>query len=356
MRFDARTGTEAWNYETMAWSYTVQPAHAGSPIVVSAGRKQRVYATFFNSDRRPVRNIEKSELFALDAEDGALLWKRLLTDHPVTSPTYFGDQGQGYLAVGSEDGCVYTVRAADGAPGWKRVLTHAVAATPAASSIAGQPVLYVGDRWGMLHCLSARTGSRIWGYKTGHEILSTPAIGMTKSNLGAFVGSSDRCIRAIDAKSSMEIWRFPTGKYVTASPVLCKVVGKPAVVCNSLDNKLYVLDAETGTSIWEMAAGDMLWAYETRGSTCWSSPAVAEVDGNPMIFYPAYDGKLYALKSVPRCFTDKEMPAIYAKQKRRGTAPPMFVLALGGLLVVAAVLLIFLSPRRALSGGRGEES
>jgi len=45
--------------------------------------------------------------------------------------------------------------------------------------------------------------------------------------------------------------------------------------------------------------------------------------------------------------TDQEIPAIYAKQRRPGTAPPMIVLALGGLLVVAAVLLIFLSPRRA---------
>jgi outer membrane protein assembly factor BamB len=349
---DAETGEERWNYETLPWSYTVHSANAGSPVVARAGGRTAVFASFHNSDRKPVRNIERAELIALEADTGQRLWARELTDHPITAPVYLAIDGEAYLFVGSEDGCIYAVRARDGEPAWKKVLTHAVGATPCGTWIAGTPVLLVPDRWGMVNCLNARSGALIWNHKTGHEVLSTPAAGATRNGPAVFVGSSDRSIRALDAKSSLEAWRFATGKYVTASPVLCNVVGKAAIICSSLDNHLYVLDAETGTPIWDMASGDMLWAYETRGSTPWSSPAVATLGTTPMIFYPAYDGKLYALKCVPRCLTEEGVPEVYATS-RSGTPspPPSGLLALGILMSVAGLGIIvggrFIGGRRA---------
>jgi hypothetical protein len=103
----------------------------------------------------------------------------------------------------------------------------------------------------------------------------------------------------------------------------------------------------------------MLWPYEMRGASLWSSPSLLQRDnGKALLLYPAHDGRLYA-------FTEGGMdqPPVDAPQNatltgwspdsRQGhterapvshfakTVPPMVGLA----LVLAGAVVVFL-PRR----------
>jgi hypothetical protein len=69
-----------------------------------------------------------------------------------------------------------------------------------------------------------------------------------------------------------------------------------------------------------------------------------------MIFYPAYDGKLYALKSVPRCLTEEGIPEAYAGARSPApSAPPSGVLLLGIAMAAGGLMIVvggrFIRPR-----------
>ncbi|MDD5596240.1 MAG: PQQ-binding-like beta-propeller repeat protein, partial [Candidatus Omnitrophica bacterium] len=67
--------------------------------------------------------------------------------------------------------------------------------------------------------------------------------------------------------------------------------------CSSDLNKLYCLDAANGILLWENSLGKMIWGYNTRGDTIWSSPAVGMAGNQPLLIFPCYDGKLYAFSA-----------------------------------------------------------
>ena len=347
---DAATGEKIWSYETLPWSYTVGTSTPTASLVTRIGGRSVVFVGFWNSDRRPVRSVQRGDLFAFDAATGEKLWERTLTDNPLTSPALAEIDGKLVLVVGSEDGCVYAIEAATGEPRWKCVTGHAITAAPMVAEIGQQPVVFVGNSWGMLNCLSGRTGAVLWSLKTGHEIQSTPAIARIGGRPRLFVGSSDRYLYCVDAKTSRVLWRFQTGKFVVSSPLVATVAGEPAVVFSSLDNRLYVIDALSGQHIWTLETGDMLWPYETRGSSLWSSPVVAAVQGKAMLFFGSYDGNLYALKAVPKCWSADGMPADSQRMAVRApvtySTAAVWVPPLAGAGLILASLVIVLGAHR----------
>lgn len=296
---DASDGSKVWLYETYPWTYTVGESIAGAPIVVDIDGRQHLLATMWNGDRRPLRTVQTGEVFSFDAATGRLHWRNELTTAFLTSPATMELNGRSTLFVGSEDGTLYACDARTGDLLWSDTTDHKIIATPVTFRIAGQPLLLTSNGFGMVRCLSAADGAQIWQYKTGHEALSTPAFVNAAGKMMVFIGSGDRCVHAIQAKTQKCLWKFQTGKYVVASPAVASVRGRAMVSVNSLDNILYGLDAETGCEVMRFAAGNMLWPYETRGSSIWSSPSVLRVSEDmALLLYPAHDGKLYA-------FTDR---------------------------------------------------
>lgn len=353
---DAATGDKVWSYETMPWSYTVGISDPTSPLVTDIGGQTLAFVGFWNSDRRAVRSVQRGDLFAFDAASGEKLWERTLTDNPLTSPALAQVDGTPLLVVGSEDGCVYAVEAATGEVRWTFVGGHSVTAAPMVAKIGEQPAVFVGNSWGMLNCLSARTGAVLWSVKTGHEIKSTPAIAQVEGRPRLFVGSSDRYMYCVDAKTSRVLWRFQTGKYVVSSPVVADVAGKPAVLFSALDDRLYVRDALSGQQIWTFETGEMLWPYETRGSSLWSSPAVAAVEGTSLLFFGSYDGNLYAYKAVPKCWTGDATPPPGRQGMAQAATPDrssaaVFVPPLLGLGLIASSFALVIGARRKRGDG-----
>ena len=348
---DATTGEKVWSHETMPWSYTSSVSAPTAPIVGDVAGRRLVIVGFWNTDRRPLRTVQRSDIFAFDAATGDVVWSRQVADTPITSAAMMPVRSTPTLFVGAEDGRLYALSAIDGETKWTFTSDHAITAAPMVAALKGQPAVFVGNRWGMLNCVSARTGALLWSAKTGHEIKSTPAISKVEGRMKLYVGSMDRYLYCIDASTSRTLWKFRTGKFVVSSPLVCKAAGKSVVVFSSLDNRLYMRDALSGKRIWDFETGDMLWPYETRGSTMWSSPAVAEVDGEARLFFGSYDGNLYCFKSVPRCFADEEnlgpRPGTEQAEEPPSRWTPLTVIPpILGLGLIAASLGIMFTGRR----------
>ncbi|MEA3400525.1 MAG: PQQ-binding-like beta-propeller repeat protein [Armatimonadota bacterium] len=358
---DAATGEKLWSHETLPWSYTTGVSAPTAPVVVDIGGRTLVAVGFWNTDRRALRTIQRSDVFAFDAATGEVVWRRKLADTPITSPAMMPVDGRPLLFIGAEDGRLMALRATDGALQWTFTSDHAITAAPMAAALKGQPAVFVGNRWGMLNCVSAKTGALLWSSKTGHEIKSTAAIAPVEGRMKLYVGSMDRYLHCIDASTSRSLWRFQTGKFVVSSPVVCEVAGKPAVIFSSLDNRLYMRDALSGQKIWQFETGDMLWPYETRGSSLWSSPAVAEVDGEPQIFFGSYDGNLYCFKAVPRCFAEGQdlgprPGATPAREEGSRSRPLVFLPPILGLGMIVAGFAVMLTSRgRSSDAGAGDD-
>jgi outer membrane protein assembly factor BamB len=263
------------------------------------------------------------------------------------------------LYFGSEDGNLYACDARTGDVVWNAISEHRIDAAPLVANISGSPVVIVANAWGMVRALHAETGVDLWYYKAGHEILSTPVLFKAGDMIMLAIGSSDRCVHAIEAKAGDEVWKFQTGKYVVSSPAVASINGRPTIFITSLDNSLYVLDGETGCKLMEFASGDMLWPYETRGASLWSSPSLIQRDnGKALLLYPAHDGKLYAFTEggmdQPRVDNPKNAkltgwsPQSGQTHTERApvsqfarTVPP----TIGVVLLLAGAVIIFLPKR-----------
>lgn len=292
---DARTGKKIWTMETYPWSYTVGESYAGSPVVTTVDGKSVLFATMWNGDRRPLRTIQSGEIFALEPDSGKVIYRREVARAILTSPTVATIRDQTIVYTGSQDGNLYALDARTGDQIWRYTSGHRIDAAPAVTRIAGQPVIFFGNAFGMVRCLSAGTGAEIWKYKCGHEILSTPAVYTAGNAIMLGVGASDRCVHGIEAKTGELKWKFETGKYVVSSPAVVGIRGRATVFISSLDNGIYAIDGETGCEIMRFMSGDMLWPYETRGISIWSSPSIIRpAGGKGILLYPAHDGKLYA--------------------------------------------------------------
>jgi len=344
---DARDGRRVWTYETYPWTYTVGESRAGSPLLVEIEGRATLIATMWNSDKRALRTVQRGETFAIEAATGRLLWRRVVSTSPLTSPAWIEADDRHLICVGSEDGTLYALDAADGSPVWAYTTGRPIRAAPSAGRIGGQPVVFVGNRFGMVRCLSALTGEEIWSYKTGHEVLSTPALGRVKGTPVLFVGSSDRRLHALRASMGTLAWKFETQKYVVSSPAVAAVGGRTVVCFNSLDNGLYVVDAETGAQLFKFESGDMLWPYETRGISLWSSPSVVRAGDTPVLLFPAHDGKLYAFtyRSRDAATGEQEQRPVPAQRRTVPLLPP----AVGLTLIVAGLCVVFLGPKEETS-------
>lgn len=307
---DARTGQKVWVRETMPWSFTVGESAPTSALVAQVGGEPLVLVGFWNSDRRPGRTIQRGDLYAFRAADGKTVWEQKVTTGQLSSPTAAMVDGRLVIYLGTEEGTVLAFDAATGESLWQVITDHAITNSPTVGVIGGRPAVYVGNFFGMVYCLQGRTGRILWKAKLGHEIRSTAALFWLPGNPVLYLGAYDRCLHALAAKDSRPVWRFQTGKYVSSSPVVVQVGDRPAVIFASQDNGLYMLDARHGTQMWQFQTGDMLWHYETRGASLWSSPVAVHDGKRPLLIFGGHDGKMY-------CFAGSAAPASMAQH-----APP----------------------------------
>jgi len=130
-----------------------------------------------------------SNLYALNAQDGTILWKAPTRDVIYASPAVAAD---GTVYVGSSDGSFYAF-SPQGVLLWTFDLLDPVRSSPA---VAGDGTLFFGAGDGSLYAINP-DGTRRWSYNTTgqdrNDLNSSPALG-TK---GVYIGSENGFVYGI---------------------------------------------------------------------------------------------------------------------------------------------------------------
>ena len=258
---DAETGLQKWKYTT--WGPVAStPAVAGDIVY------------FMSYD---------SKFYAVDAATGKTKWKfttagdrhfeaQGLDGQQPRTQTYFDAWdmfqsspvvAQGMVFFGSGDGNLYALDAETGALRWKFATGDVVHASPAYD--AG--TLYFGSWDSYLYAVDAATGQKKWQFKTGEDPLIHNQVGFQGSPAVidgvVFVGCRDSGFYAIDAATGTQKWKIDNkGSWIVVSPA---VFGGKVLFGTSDSGLVHLLDAASQKPAFELKVA----AYD------FSSPAVA---------------------------------------------------------------------------------
>ncbi|MFZ0705003.1 MAG: PQQ-binding-like beta-propeller repeat protein [Candidatus Korobacteraceae bacterium] len=249
----------ALNADTGAllWKYSVGNYVDSSPAVANG----IVYFGTYYSDLN---------LYALDATTGALIWT-----YPTQSRTSSPAVANGTLYVGSEDGSFYALNATTGALVWKAVISQYVQINSSPAVANGG--VYFGTSDGYVYALDAATGTLLWKHQMGQGIFSSPAVanGVVYIGGGGIYGGD---LVALDAGTGTQLWTFSTqGDGIASSPAVANGI----VYFGANYGNVWAVNATTGILVWRYATGDIVV----------SSPAVA----NGVVYIGSEDNSVYAL-------------------------------------------------------------
>lgn len=185
---------------------------------------------------------------------------------------------QGKLYIGSVGGIIYALDAENGDLIWEYEIGEQLWATPAVDG----DTLYIGSFDKKLYAIDTTTGEEKWQqpFEAEGPIISTPVV----DGGIVYVGSFDRHIYALDAASGELIWQFTETegngentpqKWFWASPV----VYNGTIYAANTDGRVYIIDAEDGSLITVI----------DLGSAVSSTPAVA----NDKVFIATEDGNIF---------------------------------------------------------------
>lgn len=180
-------------------------------------------------------SVPKNVVWALDRETGEDLWS---FDGATSQYIEGGALGEGVFVIGNTDGNVYALDAESGALKWMFETGHHVWATPL---IVGGTV-YVGSMDRHLYALSLSDGEVHWAFNAGGAFAGTPALRDGTLYIGAF----DDKLYAIDADTGTERWHFEGENWFWGGPATYGDI----VYATDVNGNVYAVDAETGEQIW----------------------------------------------------------------------------------------------------------
>jgi len=258
---DAETGVQKWKYSTFG------PV-ASTPAVANG-------VVFFLS--------YDGKFYAVDANSGKTKWKFMTAgDRRFEAKGLDGVQpqtqtyidawdmfqsspvvAQGMVFFGCGDGNLYALDAETGALRWKFATGDVVHASPAYDS----GTVYFGSWDSYLYAVDAATGRKKWQFKSGEDQLTHNQVGFPGSpavvNGVVYVGCRDSGFYAIDAATGTQKWKFDNkGSWVVVSPA---VVDGKVLFGTSDSSLLHLLDGATAKPAFELK----VTAFD------FSSPAVA---------------------------------------------------------------------------------
>lgn len=212
--------------------------------------------------------ISGSSLYAVSANDGAVLWEfDEASGSGASAPAY----SNGTVYYGSLDQTLYAVSANDGSLEWSY---EADARLDQSSPTVADGTVYVGSGHGdgSLYAIDAETGVLRWRDYVGDSV-GAPVIHDDR----VYVGTYTSGLHAVSIENGERLWRVDRADYGTTP-----TVADGTVYATSDDTVLYAVDAETG---------EELWAHDNSNiNTPGSSPTVHEG-----VAYVGSGGFLYAI-------------------------------------------------------------
>jgi outer membrane protein assembly factor BamB len=236
--------------------------------------------------RRIFAGSRDNGMYALQAQDGAVLW-RYETLGPVQSEPYY-DSRDDSLYFGSNDGALYKVNAGSGALHWR----FSTGAEISRRVVLKDGVVYAVNANDTVVAINAKSGAMVWNQHRA------PALGMEVAGYAGplvwrglvYAAFSDGTVTAFDARSGEERWapvdlsaaaeqtlgELPTYLDVDTTPVPDVLDDQPVVYVASYEGGVYALNADNGARSWANVL--------VRGASelyLWQQPAHPSRSGGP---------------------------------------------------------------------------
>lgn len=240
---DEAAGTLKWKFETQGRVAASPAVHDG--VVYFGSYDGAFYAVDATSGKEKWKFEGAFERrFAAPGIHGNLPAHQVIPDawdFYQSSPVV--DRGRVYF--GSGDGNVYALDAESGALRWKFHTGDVVHSSPAIAD----GTLYIGsfDTW--LYAIDAERGTERWRFKTGEDPVRYNQTGITSSPVVAggtvYFGCRDAHVYAVDAATGKQKWAYYTDQgWVSATPA---VRGNTLFVGSGSSLKMFAFDTATGT-------------------------------------------------------------------------------------------------------------
>jgi outer membrane protein assembly factor BamB len=287
-RFD---GSErAWGYEPglPVWTEPALGTLSGRAVIVIGSYDHNVYA--------------------LDAQSGALLWRFTTGGAVNAAPVLWQPSdpaGGATLAYAvSTDRLLYALDLATGERRWvwavatfRPSLSGARLAAPALGRVAGRAAVLVGfwvwdrslgqsQQEGGVAALAADTGEVLWRAPLGDNEIAAGTFADLRGRGMFFAGTSSGTLFALNTDTGQVLWRHAEQDAIRGQPAVVDTATGPRLVLASKSGVVRCLDAQTGQALWQYRTGDWVTA----------AAAVATIDGRDLVFATSYDRHLYALE------------------------------------------------------------
>jgi len=205
----------------------------------------------YSRHRLYIVNLVPGHIVKLDAKTGKVIWKHSLPGRAESSPVVVGRT----VYFGCEDGNLYALSTISGNVRWATALGGPVKSAPAYYG----GTLYVGDYGGYMNAVDAKTGKLKWqtsslgqGFGTSGQFYSTPAVAFGR----VYAGNNDDRVYSFDLKDGTLAWSYSTGGYAYSGPTVSTTRhSPPTVYIGSFDGNVYALDAKDGSLRWSRSAG-----------------------------------------------------------------------------------------------------
>ena len=253
---DQETGKEKWNFKsrmpiasspavTSDSLYFVSSAGSLAALDIKTGKPKWVYAIEYER-KFEAKNLHGYPSAAQTIPDA---WD-LFTSSPAVA--------NGKVYFGSGDSNVYAVDAQTGTLLWKFPTKDVVHSSPAVVN----NTVYIGSWDSYLYAIDAETGQEKWSFKSGEDNTIHNQVGFQSSPAvvdgTVYIGCRDAHVYALDAANGRKKWDYPTAK--------SWVIGTPAVrdgmvyVGTSDSSRFMALDAKTGRLRFEFKAGAYMFS------------------------------------------------------------------------------------------------
>lgn len=266
---------ELWGLNTKSPSY----GSAAAADIDGDGRLEIVFGTYYND----------AQVYAVNAEDGSVLWKRASKGGPLDASVAIADvnkDGQlDVLTADSATGHLFCLHGKTGAVQWTVKLPSGTDSPPAVADLDGDGVLeivvgtmWTRDRQGRVVVLRADNQKILWQSKVPGCVQSEPVLVDLNGDqvLDVIVSSwrGDRSVRALSGKDGSRLWSYTTDGDKRSSGMyhgvaLARVGKRWLVLASTCDGQSIALDSQ----------GQVLWKH-SYGQRLFAPPCVADLDND----------------------------------------------------------------------------
>lgn len=192
---------------------------------------------------------------AVDLEDGSQNWRYSPTEEEAT--TFYAQPAvgeDGIIYVGSYDGDVVALDAENGTVRWKEVVT--------AGRVVGGPViagdlLLVPSSDRQLYAVDKTNGQEVWTFASERPLWASPRV----NGQVAYLAGLDHHLYALEIESGRLIWDREFDGALADQPAAFN----GALLVGTFGQALHAVDRQSGSTEWSVTTEDWVWGNPAVG-------------------------------------------------------------------------------------------